>query len=87
MKYQGPMENESLSQFVADNAMPHFGELNGDTFNRYLEAGKGLLWSLFPADTSLEEIQKAKRPMMTEVAKKLRGRYFVPCTAISKDFH
>ena len=70
------MENKSLSDFVADHAMPYFGELNGDTFDRYLESGKGLLWTLFP--DSLEETKKTKGAMMTEVAKKLRGRYFVP---------
>lgn len=86
IKYTGSMENASLSNFLFDNAMPLFGELNGDTFDRYLEAGKGLVWALFPmkADSNMADIQKANRPMMLEVAKKLRGKYFVTYTDTEK---
>lgn len=79
------MDNASLSNFLSDNAMPLFGELNGDTFDRYLQEGKGLVWSLFPtADLTVEGVQKANRPMMTEVAKKIRGKYFVTYTDTDK---
>ena len=86
IKYTGSMENASLSNFLFDNAMPLFGELNGDTFDCYLEAGKGLVWALFPmkADSNMADIQKANRPMMLEVAKKLRGKYFVTYTDTEK---
>ena len=84
-KFSGSMDNASLSNFLSDNAMPLFGELNGDTFDRYLQEGKGLVWSLFPtADLTVEGVQKANRPMMTEVAKKIRGKYFVTYTDTDK---
>ena len=83
-QYTGSMENATLSDFISDNAMPFFGELNGDTFDRYLETGKGLVWSLFPAKADIVEVQKANRAMMTEVAKKLRGKYFVTYTDTEK---
>ena len=78
------MDNASLSNFLSDNAMPLFGELNGDTFDRYLQEGKGLVWSLFPTDLTVEGVQKENRPMMTEVAKKIRGKYFVTYTDTDK---
>lgn len=87
VRYTGSMENASLSGFISDNAMPFFGELNGDTFDRYLEEGKGLVWSLFPTkaeEGSLADIEKVNRPMMTEVAKKIRGKYFVTYTDTEK---
>merc|ERR1712159_151838 len=50
-----------------------------------MEAGKGLVWSLFPSeDGSIAEVEKANRPMMSEVAKKVKGRYFVTYTDTDK---
>lgn len=45
------------------------------------EAGKGLVWSLYPKkEQTIEEIMAEQRPSMSELAKKLRGRYFVTST-------
>eukprot|EP00913_Durusdinium_trenchii_P009619 g9037.t1 len=86
VKYNGAMENASLSQFLSDHAMPFFGELNAETFDRYLEEGKGLVWSLFPAEPNADAA-KAHRAKMIEVAKKVRGRYFVTYTDTETWYH
>ncbi|CAJ1383756.1 unnamed protein product [Effrenium voratum] len=81
MPFTGALENATLTKFLLDNSMPLFGELNGDSFDRYLEAGKGLVWSLYPKkEQTIEEIMAEQRPSMSELAKKLRGRYFVTST-------
>ncbi|CAE7712676.1 PDIL1-4 [Symbiodinium sp. KB8] len=78
----GALENATLTQFVLDNALPLVGELNADTFDKYLEAGKGLVWSLFPvkAGEGFEE----HRGIMTDVGKRFRGKYFVTHTDTAK---
>eukprot|EP00971_Amphidinium_carterae_P288920 5736698-Amphidinium_carterae.1 len=58
-----------------------FGLLDGTSFDKYMEAGKGLVWVLLPMDgKTAAAIQGEQRPVMTEVAKKLRGKYFVTVT-------
>lgn len=81
----GISDQAKISSFLSDNALPLFGKLDGDTFEKYMEAGKGLVWSLFPSDeASIEEIEKQYRPVMSQVAKKLKGRYFVTYTDTDK---
>merc|ERR1719295_907187 len=66
-----------------------FGPLDDDTWDMYMEAGtkygRGMMWSLFPDedDEGIEAIQAKHRPMMLEVAKRLKGKYFVTYTDMS----
>eukprot|EP00927_Polykrikos_kofoidii_P005625 TRINITY_DN1222_c0_g4_i1.p1 TRINITY_DN1222_c0_g4~~TRINITY_DN1222_c0_g4_i1.p1 ORF type:complete len:478 (+),score=100.81 TRINITY_DN1222_c0_g4_i1:70-1503(+) len=77
----GAGDKEKVSTFVTSNVLPLFGKLEGDTFDRYMEAKHGLIWSLFPADgEDFETVHKKHRPMMSEVATKVRSRFFVTIT-------
>lgn len=78
-------EKEKVSEFVTDNVLPLFGKLDGDTFDKYMEAGKGLIWSMFPAGgAAFETIEAKYRPMMSEVARQVKKNYFVTITDIEK---
>mmetsp|Transcript_29128 Transcript_29128/g.67588 ORF Transcript_29128/g.67588 Transcript_29128/m.67588 type:complete len:471 (+) Transcript_29128:48-1460(+) len=78
VEFKGAIDNATLTQFVLDNAMPLYGELNADTFDKYLESGKGLIWSLFPPKAGGNE--QDYRPIMASVAKRVRGQFFVTHT-------
>jgi len=81
----GAGDQAKIASFLSDNALPLFGKLDGDSFERYMEAGKGLVWSLFPTDSgTIQEIEKEHRPMMSKVARKLKGKYFVTFTDTDK---
>jgi len=80
----GVGDKASLDAFLADNVMPLFGNLNGETFDKYMEAGKGLVWSLFPPTGEDLDIEAKYRPMMSEVAKKFKSKYFVTWTDTDK---
>jgi len=81
----GPGDQAKIASFLSDNALPLFGKLDGDSFEKYMEAGKGLVWSMFANDDgNFAEVEKRQRPMMSEVAKKVRGRYFVTITDMEK---
>lgn len=86
VEFKDTITNESLSAFVSDNALPLFGHLNGDTFDKYMEEGKGIVWSLFqiPQGGNIEDVQSEKRAVMSEVASKIRGKYFVTYTDTAK---
>jgi len=78
---EGCSEQEQVTNFVADNLLPMFGLLDGTSFDKYMEAGKGLVWVLLPiAGKTVTDLQAEQRPVMMEVAKKLRGKYFVTIT-------
>jgi len=81
----GPGDQAKISSFLSDNALPLFGKLDGDSFEKYMEAGKGLVWSLFGTEgENFNEVETKYRPMMSQVAKKVRGRYFVTLTDMEK---
>jgi len=81
----GAGDKEKVLAFLQDNILPLFGPLDGDTFDKYMEAGKGLVWSLFPnGEQGFDGIEAQNRPMMSEVAQKLRGKYFVTFTDTEK---
>lgn len=85
LELAGGSDTAAIQNFLNDNALPLFGKLDGDTFDKYMEAGKGLIWSLFPPeDGGVESIEKMNRPMLSEVAKKVKGRYFVTYTDTDK---
>lgn len=82
---QGSDNKDQISEFVTDNVLPLFGKLDGDTFDRYMEAGKGLVWSMFPKDgQTFEQIEAKNRPMMSEVARQVKKNYFVTITDVDK---
>jgi len=76
---------EKVIAFVDENRLPMFGLLDGDTFDKYMEAGKGLVWSMFPMEQGgLPALEAKYRSMMTEVAKQVRGKYFITYTDTDK---
>mmetsp|Transcript_40336 Transcript_40336/g.77320 ORF Transcript_40336/g.77320 Transcript_40336/m.77320 type:complete len:506 (-) Transcript_40336:303-1820(-) len=78
-------DEEEITNFLMDNLLPTFGKLDADTFEKYVKAGKGLVWSLFPiGEADFGAIQAKYRPIMGEVAKKFRGKYFVTYTDVVK---
>merc|ERR1711920_59387 len=79
-------DKDKVTAFVTDNALPLFGKLDGDSFDKYIAAEKGLVWSLFPNDgpDGFDSIEPKYRPIMSEVAKKIKGRYFVTFTDTEK---
>lgn len=76
---------ERVDNFFKENAMPLFGRLDGDTFDKYMESGNGLVWGLFKMNgKSLDDIERENRPMMTEVAKRFKGTYHFTYTDSEK---
>jgi len=72
---------DKIAAFLKENELPLFGPLDGDTFDRYMELGKGMVWALFPGDgKTLEQVEAANRPMMTQVAKNFKGQYYMTFT-------
>jgi len=78
----GVDDKEALLKLLSDNALPLFGNLDGDTYGKYMESGKGLVWSLF--EGSAESVEAQNRPMMLEIAKKYQGKYLVTYTDVVK---
>jgi len=69
--------------------MPLVGFLDENTFVKYVDSGKGLLWGLFPLDNkTLDEVLKQQRPMLEDIARQVRektqGKYFVVYTDVEK---
>jgi len=77
-------DQAKITSFLTDNALPLFGKLDGDSFEKYMEAGKGLVWTLFPPEEPVADVEKKFRPIMSEVAKKVKGKYFVTYTDTDK---
>mmetsp|Transcript_79249 Transcript_79249/g.164491 ORF Transcript_79249/g.164491 Transcript_79249/m.164491 type:complete len:482 (+) Transcript_79249:52-1497(+) len=77
-------DKAKVIEFVDEHMFPLFGPMDGDTFDNYMEAGKGMVWSLFPPEEgSIDAIVAKRRPMMEEVARKFQGKYFVTYTDMS----
>lgn len=78
-------EKSSIEAFLADNVLPLFGHLDGSSFDRYMEGGKGIIWSLFKnPDGTPDGIERKYRPMMSEVGKAVKSKYFVTWTDTEK---
>jgi len=78
-------DQATVASFLSDNALPLFGKLDGDSFEKYMEAGKGLVWSMFTTeDGNFQEIEQKHRPMMSKVARNVKGRYVVTVTDMDK---
>jgi len=74
-------DKEFVEKFLGDNLMPVFGKLDGETFDKYMEAGKGIVWALFPpGQDGPDAIVSTYGQMMREVATSIRGKYFVAWT-------
>eukprot|EP00932_Pfiesteria_piscicida_P009740 SRR837773.20525.p2 GENE.SRR837773.20525~~SRR837773.20525.p2 ORF type:complete len:428 (-),score=226.81 SRR837773.20525:35-1168(-) len=77
-------DKAALTTFFADNEVPLFGILDGDTFAKY--GGRGLVWSLFPVDPAaggVAAVAEQWRPTMTAIAKKFQGQLRVSYTDTS----
>merc|ERR1719223_2246499 len=83
---EGIDSKDKITEFVIDNVLPLFGKMNGDTFDRYMEAGKGLVWTLFPATDgkNFEQVEAEHRPMMSDVARQVKKGYFVTITDVDQ---
>jgi len=70
---------DAIQAFFKENQFPLFGGLDADSWDKYLNRGVGLVWSLFPMKDSseLKDIAKQNRAMMTEVAQKFKGKYSI----------
>jgi len=79
-------DKDKVAEFVLDNVLPLFGSLDGDTFDKYMEAGKGLIWSMFPKveGEDFATVAAKQRPMMEEVARALKKNYFTTMTDTDK---
>jgi len=86
LEYGGSVgDKDKITTFLMDNQLPMFGKMDGDTFDKYIAAGKGVVWSLFPVgEAGFDAIEPQYRPIMGEVAKKFRGKYFVTYTDVEK---
>ena len=65
-----------LSAFVAANAMPKFGALDGESYGKYMSSGRGLVWVLLSIESSadLPAAVEAIRPSILNLASK-HGSY------------
>jgi len=73
-----PGDQKTLEKYVHDHELPMFGKLDADSFDKYLESGKGLVWSLFELEGGrIESVEEKHRPMMQEVARKFQGKYAI----------
>jgi len=73
-----PGDQKTLEKYVEENALPLFGKLDGDSFDKYLESGRGLVWSMFELEGGrIESVEEKYRPMMQEVARKFKGKYAI----------
>jgi protein disulfide-isomerase/protein disulfide-isomerase A1 len=70
---------DAIQSFFKENQFPLFGGLDSESWDKYLNRGAGLVWSLFPMTDSsqMKEVAKENRAMMTEVAQKFKGKYSI----------
>mmetsp|Transcript_14561 Transcript_14561/g.37029 ORF Transcript_14561/g.37029 Transcript_14561/m.37029 type:complete len:480 (-) Transcript_14561:431-1870(-) len=81
----GTPDKDQIVKFLKENLMPLWGSLDGDTFDKYMESGMGLVWSLFPPEgAGMDAVVAKHRPMMHEVAKKIKSTYHVTYTDTEK---
>lgn len=59
-----------LENWIKVEALPYFGEVNGNTFAAYLDSGLPLAYFFYTDDEELEEFA----PFFTELAKEHRGK-------------
>lgn len=80
-KTHSSFDKEFVEKFLGDNLMPLFGKLDGESFDKYMEAGRGIVWALFPpGPDGPDGIVTQWGQMMREVATSIRGKYFVAWT-------
>lgn len=71
-------EEAWVTASLQENMLPPLGPLDRDTLDTYMAADKGLVWSLFPPEEGgLQFLEARRRPMMAEVARLVKGLYFV----------
>lgn len=70
--YSGPFDNEEdVLKWAADNRQPHFGQINEDNFEIYVEsAKKGLLWVCVDPAHLNDEIKKVSTALVAASEKR-----------------
>merc|ERR1719235_3101886 len=70
---------DTIQTFFKENQFPLFGSLDANTWDKYLNRGAGLVWSLFSMDKAedVKDVAKQNREMMQTVATKFKGKYSV----------
>ena len=73
---------EEMETFFKDNQAPLFGELNGETFGTYMEAGGGLVWTLLKFDDAdaVKGVIDENRAKFSSIAKKIGSEYAMTWT-------
>jgi len=69
----GIRDNTTIIEFLQANIMPQFGMVTSTSYEWYLFQDQGLVW-LF---ANSEEEAFRTRPVMTELAQRLRGKYLL----------
>lgn len=81
LEFQGSFAANQISAFLKANTFPLFGKLDGDSWDRYMESGKGLVWSMFDQHGGdVEGVLSKHRDTMTAVASTFRDKYAVTYT-------
>jgi protein disulfide isomerase len=71
-------ELKDLAGFVKSHSLPVFGALDGETYGKYMDSGKGLVWVLLPLETSADlpdEVDKV-RSTFVNLGKQFTGYKF-----------
>eukprot|EP00930_Biecheleria_cincta_P062590 TRINITY_DN48043_c0_g1_i1.p1 TRINITY_DN48043_c0_g1~~TRINITY_DN48043_c0_g1_i1.p1 ORF type:complete len:518 (+),score=91.41 TRINITY_DN48043_c0_g1_i1:100-1653(+) len=73
-------DRDAVANFFLKHSAPLVGELSGETFSKYTD--KALIWSLFPVDSAggMRAVLDEFKPMLTEIAKSVVGKYCVTYT-------
>ncbi|EER20451.1 protein disulfide isomerase, putative [Perkinsus marinus ATCC 50983] len=68
---------DGLKKCLKDNTLPLFGVLDGESYGKYMSAGKGLVWGCFELESSedLEKVADEHRPIMNELAKEFQEQF------------
>eukprot|EP00812_Abedinium_dasypus_P012201 NODE_572_length_1472_cov_565.161609.p1 GENE.NODE_572_length_1472_cov_565.161609~~NODE_572_length_1472_cov_565.161609.p1 ORF type:complete len:326 (-),score=120.56 NODE_572_length_1472_cov_565.161609:478-1416(-) len=79
----GGGDTKKVTQFLDDNLMPLFGELNGNTFDRYMHTELGLIWALYPPKGKTpKQIHDEYDSVMRPVAAKYKSKYNIVYTNV-----
>jgi protein disulfide isomerase len=70
--------SKSIQDFVNSNILPLFGNLDGETYGKYMGAGKGMVWVLLNIESTadLPDAVSAVRNDFVELAKKFPNYSF-----------
>lgn len=68
---------DGLKKCLDDNTLPLFGVLDGETYEKYMTSGKGLVWACLEMESSddLEKVADEYRPLIKEVAEEFKDQF------------